>query len=51
MRILILGAGVIGCNLAKDLVHSGKDVTLLARGVVRKPFGQKDSVSKMPYFL
>lgn len=32
MRILILGAGVLGCNLAKDLFRAGKDVTLLARG-------------------
>ncbi len=32
MRILIYGAGVLGCNLANDLFRSGKDVTLLARG-------------------
>lgn len=32
MRMLILGAGVLGCNLAKDLFRAGKDVTLLARG-------------------
>lgn len=32
MKILVIGAGVIGCNLAKDLFRSGKDVTLLARG-------------------
>ena len=32
MRILIIGAGVIGANLAADLYASGKDVTLLARG-------------------
>ena len=32
MRILVFGAGVLGCNLAKDLFCAGKDVTLLARG-------------------
>ena len=32
MRILVFGAGVIGCNLARNLVRAGKDVTLLARG-------------------
>lgn len=32
MRILIFGAGVLGCNLARNLFREGKDVTLLARG-------------------
>ena len=32
MKILVFGAGVLGCNLAKDLFRSKKDVTLLARG-------------------
>ncbi len=31
MKILVFGAGVIGCNLANDLFNAGKDVTLLAR--------------------
>ena len=32
MKILIFGAGVLGCNLARNLFRAGKDVTLLARG-------------------
>ena len=32
MRILVFGAGVIGCNLARNLFRAGKDGTLLARG-------------------
>ena len=32
MKILVYGAGVLGCNLAKSLYRAGKDVTLLARG-------------------
>lgn len=32
MKILIFGADILGCNLAKNLFYSGKDVTLLARG-------------------
>ena len=32
MRILVFGAGVLGCNLANDLFRAGKDVTLPARG-------------------
>lgn len=31
-RILVLGAGVLGCNLAANLYKAGKDVTLFARG-------------------
>ena len=32
MKILVFGAGVLGCNLARNFVRAGKDVTLLARG-------------------
>ena len=36
MKILVFGAGVLGCNLAKNLFCAGKDVTLLARGAWAK---------------
>ena len=32
MRVLIIGAGVIGSNLAADLFASGRDITIQARG-------------------
>lgn len=32
MKILVLGAGVLGCNIADNFFRAGKDVTLLARG-------------------
>lgn len=32
VKILIYGAGVLGCNLARNFFRAGKDVTLLARG-------------------
>ena len=32
MKILVYGAGVLGCNLARNLFRAGKDVTLFARG-------------------
>ena len=32
MKILVFGAGVLGCNFARNLFRAGKDVTLLARG-------------------
>lgn len=32
MRILVIGAGVLGCNIANDFFKAKKDVTLLARG-------------------
>ena len=27
MKILVFGAGVLGCNLARNLFRAGKDVT------------------------
>ena len=32
MKILVFGAGVLGCNLARNLFRAGQNVTLLARG-------------------
>lgn len=32
MKILVFGAGVLGCNLAHCFFKAGKDITLLARG-------------------
>ena len=32
MKILVYGAGVLGCNLARNLFRAGKGVVLLARG-------------------
>ena len=59
MRILVFGAGVIGCNLARNLFRAGKDVTLLARGAwaeeiqknglrIKDKFSPRMSVSRIP---
>ena len=59
MKILVYGAGVLGCNLARNLFHAGKDVTLLARGNwaaeikqnglrVKDKFSPRVSVSRIP---
>ena len=59
MRILVFGAGVLGCNLARDLFRAGKDVTLLARGSwaaeiqqnglrIKDKFSPRMSVSRVP---
>lgn len=59
MRILIFGAGVLGCNLARNLFRAGKDVTLLARGDraeeikknglrIKDKFSPRLSVSRIP---
>lgn len=36
MKVLVYGAGVIGCFLAHTLCEAGQEVTLLARGAWRK---------------
>ena len=59
MKILVYGAGVLGCNLARNLFHAGKDVTLLARGNwaekirknglrIKDQFSLRASVSNIP---
>ena len=59
MRILVFGAGVLGCNLANDLFRAGKNVTLLARGKwaeeiqknglrIKNKFSPRMSVSRVP---
>lgn len=59
MRILVYGAGVLGCNLANNLYCAKKDVTLLARGAwaeqlkqnglhIKKTFHWKETVSRIP---
>ena len=40
MKILVFGAGVLGCNLARNLFRAGKDVTLLARGKWAEEIGE-----------
>ena len=59
MKILVYGAGVLGCNLARNLLRAGKDVTLLARGSwaagikrnglrIKDKFSPRTSVSRIP---
>ena len=59
MKILVYGAGVLGCNLARNLFRAGKDVTLLARGEwaaeirknglrIKDKFSPRTSVSRIP---
>ena len=46
MKILVIGAGVLGCNLAHNFYKAGKDVTLLARGRWSKIIQEKGLVIK-----
>ena len=59
MKILVFGASVLGCNLARNLFRAGKDVTLLARGKwaeeirenglrIKDKFSPRASVSRVP---
>lgn len=59
MKILVFGAGVLGCNLARNFFRAGKDVTLLARGPwgesirknglrIKDKFSLRTSVSRIP---
>ena len=59
MKILVYGAGVLGCNLARNLLRAGKNVTLLARGNwaaeinqnglrIKDKFSPRVSISRIP---
>lgn len=59
MKLLVYGAGVLGCNLAKALFCAGKDVTLLARGAwaeelrrnglrIKNVFPPRTTVTRLP---
>ena len=59
MKILVFGAGVLGCNLARNFFRAGKDVTLLAQGAwgeriqknglrIKDKFSPRMSVSRIP---
>ncbi len=59
MKILVYGAGVLGCNLARNLFRAGKDTALLARGDwaeelkknglrIKDKFSPRMSVSRIP---
>lgn len=59
MKILVFGAGVLGCNLARNLFRAKKDVKLLARGNwaseiktnglrIKNQIFPKTSVSRVP---
>ena len=59
MKILVFGAGVLGCNRARNFFRAGKDVTLLARGAwgesipknglrIKDKFSPRMSVSRIP---
>ena len=59
MKVLVLGAGVLGCNLARNLHRAGKETTLLARGDwaeeigknglrIKDLFSPRISVSRIP---
>lgn len=51
MRILVYGAGVLGCNLADNLYRAKKDVTLLARGTWAKHLNQNGLHMKRTFHL
>ena len=59
MKFLVYGAGVLGCNLARNLFRAGKDVALLARGNwaakikqnglrIKDKFSPRVSISRIP---
>ncbi len=57
--MMVFGAGVLGCNLTRNLFRAGKDVTLLARGAwaetirenglrIKSKLSPRTSVSRVP---
>lgn len=59
MKILVIGAGVLGCNMAHNFYKAGKNVTLLARGrwgenitknglIIKHKFSLRPSCDKIP---
>ena len=59
MKVCVFGAGVLGCNLARNLFRAGKEVTLLARGAwaaeiqknglhIKNKFLPRESVCRIP---
>ncbi len=59
LSLAAYGAGVLGCNLARNLLRAGKDVTLLARGNwaaeikqnglrIKDKFSPRVSISRIP---
>ena len=59
MKILVFGASVLGCNIARNMLRAGKEVTLLARGKwaeeirqnglrIKDKFSPRTSVSRIP---
>ena len=59
MKILVYGAGVLGCNLARNLFRAKKDVALLARGAwaqtirenglkIKDKLSPRTSVTRLP---
>ena len=51
MRILIIGAGVLGCNMAHNFYVAGKDVTLFARGTWGQNIKERGLVIKNKFSL
>ena len=59
MKVLVYGAGVLGCNLARNFFRAGQETTLLARGRwaeelqknglrIKDKFSPRMSVSRIP---
>ena len=49
MKILVYGAGVLGCNLARNLLRAGKDVTLLGGETGQRKSSRTDCGSRISF--